>query len=422
MSHLPREMHGTCDGRSEIGGGLLTSLLPQLASKVALDLPRQLHDLEVLVNVDSETFDKAGVDAVGRWVGAFLADLGGGVQIRPDEALGDTVVGTFDGASPSGPTVLIIGHLDTVYSTGTARERPFRVDGAVAYGPGVIDMKGGLLVGLYALRALADLFGGLDRLPMSRIVFLANSDEEIGSPSSHAVIREFAAEADVALVLEAARVNGDIVSARKGVMDIRATISGVSAHAGVEFDRGRSAIVAAATMVQQLQQIGADLPDVTLNVGIISGGTRTNVVPEQCVVDFEVRALSGAHLAEMKTRLLRLLPQSMPEGTSVALEILSEVPPMEKLDGAQPVIDEALRIARHLGMEIHDVTTGGGSDANTAASLGVPTLDGLGPVGAGDHSPAEYVELASFEPRTTLLAMLIASVICEPVLSIRRAS
>lgn len=392
----------------------ISGLLSRLAALVDDDVPQMLRDLAHLVNIDSGTFDKDGVDTVGRWVGTFLADLGGRVDVRPDDVFGDTVVGVFDGALALGPTVVLVGHLDTVFDRGTSSERPFRIDGERGYGPGVIDMKGGLLVGLYAIRALASLFGGLGALPARCVIFVANSDEEIGSPSSSHVINEFAADADAAFVLEAARANGDIVSARKGVVDFRLTVNGRAAHAGVEFERGRNAISAAATMIEHLQRLGSSRPELTLNIGVITGGSRTNVVAERCTVDFEVRSTNSSDLEELRRRIATELPGLAPDGVSLELEVVSEIPPMEKSARTVPIAAHALRIAAQLGLQIRDVTTGGGSDANLISSLGIPTLDGLGPVGAGDHSSAEYVELASFATRTTLLAALIAEVIVDP--------
>lgn len=408
-----RSASGSRRNSAEIGHDP-TDLLDALRTEVRRDLPRLTSDLAKLVNIDSGTFDKAGVDAVGRWAQTFLHDLGASVEVRPDATYGDTVVGTFRGALPTGPRLLLVAHMDTVFDTGTATAHPFRIDGTRAFGPGIVDMKGGLLVGLYALRALTAVMGGIRRVPVERIVFLANSDEEIGSPSSVGHIRRAAQDADVAFVLEAARANGDIVSARKGVTDLRVAITGRAAHAGVEPERGRSAIVAAARLIDELQRIGGTESGVSVNIGSIAGGTRTNVVAERCLLEVEVRAARATDLADAESRIARALPAALPDGTSVDVEVISRVPPMERLSSAAPVINHALRLASLLGMEIDDVSTGGGSDANTIASLGVPTLDGLGPVGGEDHSPAEYLELDSLVPRTALLAALLVAVARDP--------
>src|SRR3954466_11143467 len=193
--------------------------LDAIRTAIAADMPAYLADLERLVNIDCGSYTPEGVDTVGRWVTEFLTELGATVETRPDPAgrLGATVIGTFPGRA-GGPRALLIGHMDTVFDPGTAAERPFRTEDGVAYGAGVTDMKSGLLAGLYALKAIITERGGL---PFERLVFIANPDEEIGSPSSTPHIREVAVDSDVALVLECARANGDIVSARKGILDLR---------------------------------------------------------------------------------------------------------------------------------------------------------------------------------------------------------
>ena len=197
--------------------------------------------------------------------------------------------------------MLLIGHLDTVFDPGTAAERPFRIDDDTAFGPGVTDMKSGLLAGLYALKAIIAERGGL---PFERLVFIANPDEEIGSPTSTPHIREVAADSDVALVLECARANGDIVSARKGIVDLRMTVHGRAAHAGVEPEKGRSAILEAARIVDDLHALNGRWPGVTVNVGVIAGGSRPNVVAERCSIEVDLRATEreALEIAEAEIR------------------------------------------------------------------------------------------------------------------------
>src|SRR3990170_5845405 len=255
-------------------GDVAESELRAIRGIVEEELPAYLEDLATLVNVDCGSYTKAGVDRVGQWTARFLERLGATVAIHSNERLGDTIVGTFRG-NPRGPRALLIGHLDTVFDPGTAKERPFRVSDGRAYGPGVTDMKSGLLAGLYAilaLRAAAD--DDDDWMPFERLVFVANPDEEIGSPASTAIIREAALGSDVAFVLECARANGDIVSSRKGTVDLRLTIRGRAAHAGVEPEKGRSAILEAAHLTIALQALNGRWPGVTCNVGVLKGGTR----------------------------------------------------------------------------------------------------------------------------------------------------
>src|SRR6478752_5713168 len=231
--------------------------LDALRSSIAADLPAYLGDLERLVDIDCGSYTSAGVDEVGRFVVSFLAGLGADVEVRPDPAgrLGATIIGTFAGRAGA-PRVLLIGHMDTVFDPGTAAARPFAIDDGIATGPGVTDMKSGLLAGLYALKALT----AAGPVPFERLTFVANPDEEIGSPSSTPHIRALAADADTCLVLECARANGDIVSARKGIIDALVTIHGRAAHAGVEPEKGRNAILEASRIVREVHDLNGRWP------------------------------------------------------------------------------------------------------------------------------------------------------------------
>lgn len=388
--------------------------LEALRGLVAEELDAYLDDLATLVNIDSGSYTKAGVDRVARWTGRFLERLGGRVEYLPHQKLGETVVGRFRGRA-GGPRAVLIGHMDTVFDEGTARARPFRTSGGRAHGPGVADMKGGLLAGLYALlalRALAQQGGDADAtwLPYEELVFIANPDEEIGSPASTPVIREAALRSDVALVLECARANGDIVSSRKGTVEFRLALSGRAAHAGVEPEKGRSAVLEAAHKTIALHALTGRWEGVTCNVGVVRGGTRPNVVPAQATLEIDLRSPTRAGLEAAEAEL-RLIAR-----TSVVPDVESEVTeiarhwPMEKLAASGRLVEHAQEIARRLGFPLADAATGGASDANTTAGLGVPTLDGLGPVGGNDHSPDEYLELGSVVPRVTLLAALLLAV------------
>jgi len=398
--------------------------LATLRSLVEASRAAYLADLERLVNIDCGSYTKAGVDEVGRFVADQLARLGADVMIHPSPALGDTVVGLLrgDGARRA----LLIGHMDTVFDPGTTAARPFRTHGGRAYGPGVTDMKAGLLGGLYALAALRGLAGvGADEgtdptawLPFARLVFVANPDEEIGSPASSAVIRDAGSASDLALVLECARANGDIVSSRKGSVDLRLTITGRAAHAGVEPEKGRSAVLEAAHKTIALQALNGRWPGVTCNVGVLRGGTRPNVVPEQAILEVDLRATDRAALeaAEAAVRAIAV--------ASTVADVTCEVAeggrhwPMEKLPASGRLVDHAVSLAGRLGFAVADCATGGASDANTTAGMGVPSLDGLGPIGGLDHAPGEYLELDSIVPRVTLLAALLLATARDPRLGL----
>ncbi len=281
----------------------------------------------------------------------------------------------------------------------------------IAYGPGVTDMKSGLLAGCYALKALVDERGGL---PFERLVFVCNPDEEIGSPTSTPHIRELAADADVALVLECARANGDIVSARKGILDLRITVHGRAAHAGVEPEKGRSAIAEAARIVRDLHALNGRWPAVTVNVGVIAGGTRPNVVAERCSLEVDVRAVEREALEVAEAEIRRIASATEVADTTVEFEAMARWWPMEKLERSGRLVEHAQAVASALGFTVNDASTGGASDANTTAGMGIPSLDGLGPVGGNDHSPAEYLEIDSIVPRTTMLAGLLVAISADP--------
>lgn len=376
------------------------------------DFRAYIGNLERLVSIDCGSYTPAGVDEVGRWVKRFLEELGADVDVRPDPSrrFGDTVVATFAG-SDGGPRVLLVGHMDTVFDPGTAAERPFRIDDGVAYGPGVTDMKSGLLAGLYALKSIVSTVG---QLPFERVTFIANPDEEVGSPSSTPHIQRAAADADACLVLECARANGDIVSARKGILDTRLTVHGRAAHAGVEPEKGRSAILEAARVVRELHALNGRWPGVTVNVGRIVGGTRPNVVAERCDLEVDVRSTTPEGLAEVEAAIRSLAGTTELPDTTIDVDVRVSWLPMEKLERSGRLVEHAKSIAEALGFSVDDTATGGASDANTTSGMGVPTLDGLGPIGGNDHAPSEYLEVDSIVPRTTMLAGLLLAIAHDP--------
>jgi glutamate carboxypeptidase len=386
--------------------------LDALRASIGADFPAYLADLERLVNIDCGSYTPDGVDEVGRWVTAVLEGLGAQVEVRPDPEgrFGSTVVGTFAG-TPTGPRILLIGHMDTVFDPGTAADRPFGIVEGVANGPGVADMKSGLLAGLYALKAIIGEDGGL---PFERLTFIANPDEEIGSPSSSVHIRAAAAEVDACLVLECARANGDIVSARKGILDTRMAVNGRAAHAGVEPEKGRSAILEAARLVRDLHALNGRWEGVTVNVGKIGGGTRPNVVAERCDLEVDVRSTTADGLREVEDAIRSVAAMTEVADTTVDVDVRVAWLPMEKLERSGRLVEHAQAIAERLGFSVNDTSTGGASDANTTSGMGVPTLDGLGPIGGNDHSPAEYLDVDSIVPRTTMLAGLLLAIGRDP--------
>jgi glutamate carboxypeptidase len=382
--------------------------LDELHSVLTTKLPDYLADLERLVNIDCGSYTKEGVDEVGRWVADQLRELGAEVRVLPHETYGDTVVGVLEGQGRG--RALLVGHMDTVFEAGTAAERPFTINDGRAYGPGVDDMKGGLLTGLYALRALRSTRGGEqpgDWLPFERLTFVANPDEEIGSPTSTPHIEDAARDATVAFVLESARDNGDIVSARKGINDCRIVVSGRAAHAGVEPEKGRSATLEAAHKTVALHALNGKWEGVTVNVGAIHGGTRPNIVADTCVLEIDLRATTPAGMEAVQAAVRDIAASSTVPDTTGVFESSAHWEPMAKTAAIAALAELAISLASRIGFELHDAATGGASDANTIAGMGVPVLDGLGPVGGADHAPGEYLEVDSIVPRTTLFAALM---------------
>jgi glutamate carboxypeptidase len=372
-----------------------------------------LRDLEQFVNIDSGTYTRDGTLGAGHWLGSFLGRLGGEVtfQTDPNLEVGDLVQAVFKGHH--GPRLLLVGHFDTVFDVGTAKQRPFRIDGHRAYGPGVTDMKGGLVVAGYALKVLSST-GLWPGLGLSSITFLANPDEEISSPFSRPFMERAASSSDVCLVFECARPNGDIVSARNGSLNLRVEIAGRSAHAGVEPEYGRSAILESAHQVIALQAIGSRLPGVTANVGVIRGGSRSNVVPDSASYDVNLRAPSRRLMEAAEAEVRETAGRPTVEGTQSSVRELGRLWPMEKLEGTKRLADHAISIGQTLGFDVKDAFTRGSSDACTIAGLGVPTLDGLGPIGGLWHNPDEYIELDSLTHRIALSACLIAAIASDP--------
>ena len=390
--------------------------LAALRARVEATEPAFLADLERLVNLDCGSYTRDGVNEVATWVAAFLARLGGEVTRHPDPdgVLGDTVEAIFRG-DPAGPRAMLLGHTDTVFPEGTATERPFAIEDGIARGPGVTDMKSGLLTLLHGLEAaLEAIRAGGGPLPFERLTVVVNPDEEIGSPSSTPHIERVARASDVAFSLECARANGDIVSSRKGTGDYVITVHGRAAHAGVEPEKGRSAILAAAHLVVGLHGLNGRWPGVTCNVGVIDGGTRPNVVAERTVLQVDLRAVERASMEAADAAIRALAAAPAVADVTIHVDLRHRHWPMEKLPRAARLVALTQGLASDLGFEVRDAATGGASDANTTAGLGVPSLDGLGPIGGMDHAPEEWFDLTSIVPRTALFAALLLATGRDP--------
>ena len=369
-----------------------------------------LDDLKTIVNIDSGTFTKAGVDRVAAYLQERFQGLGFSTRFEQQEHYGDHLVATHQGNAPGGPRILLIGHIDTVLPDGEAGRRPFAIsrrDGArIATGPGILDMKSGVLIGMYALHLLIEG----QQANYSQVTFICNSDEEIGSPSSRPLIQQLAQQADAVLVLEPGRAQGTIVSSRKGCGQYRVEVYGLSAHAGVEPQRGRNAILELSYQVQKMQALNGTIPGATLSVGIIRGGERTNVVPDYAYFDMDVRVADQASLKALEEAMRQATQQNKLAGTRITLNGSLLCQPFERNQHNEQLVALAKEAGRELGVKIQDVGSGGASDANTTAAMAIPTLDGLGAGGGLAHNPGEYIELDYLPTRIALAAGLIRKI------------
>ncbi|HET7696389.1 MAG TPA: M20 family metallopeptidase [Vicinamibacterales bacterium] len=361
-------------------------------------LPFTLDTIDTLVRLESPSTDKAAVDRCGQALAGMLRTLGGDVELLARADRGDHVRARVAG---SGAPVLLLGHFDTVWPIGTIEQMPLRRDGDRLHGPGVFDMKAGIALGITAIRALRESGG-----PAPAVTMLWTTDEEIGSDSSRAEIEAEAMRSRAVLVLEPSLPGGALKTARKGCGEFRLTVHGIAAHAGLDPGKGASAIHELATQIAEIERL-QDLPrGVSVNVGLVAGGTRPNVVAERAEATIDVRAPTRAAAEAAEVALRRLQPRR--PGTRLTIEGGFERPPMERGPAVLELFSRASRVASSLGRELGEGSAGGGSDGNFTAALGVPTLDGLGAVGDGAHAAHEHVEISALPWRAALLAGLLA--------------
>ncbi|TBL81328.1 M20 family metallopeptidase [Paenibacillus thalictri] len=375
-----------------------------LIEKIKSNLPELLHLLEQSVNMDSPSRSKPHNDRMADWfTQQFIRLTGGRVQRLCHDTAGDRLVCTV-GDGPS--QVLLVGHYDTVWPIGEAQRRPFRIEDGIAYGPGVYDMKAGLLQAMFALKALLDE----GRFPQGkRVTLLINSDEEIGSPTSRELIEELARVSSASLVLEPPmEPNGALKTARKGSGRYKLAVRGVSAHAGVNPEKGVSAIQELACQVQRLHALTNYQVGTTVNVGVVHGGIGSNVVADYAEAEIDVRVASGEEAERIDAALKSLSP--FMEHAEICVTGGMTRPPMERTGEGAALYELAKRIAcDELAFALEETATGGVSDGNFTAAAGTPTLDGLGARGDHAHSPLEFVRIDEIPLRTVLLARLIES-------------
>jgi len=351
-----------------------------------------------LVELESPSVDKAAVDRLGDFLACRLERAGFHVRVVGQKEHGNHIVATWQQEEPS---LLMLCHMDTVWPVGEVKRRPFRVEGNRAYGPGVFDMKGGIVQAIFALEA-ARRRG----LCSSTVKILFNSDEEIGSPSSRSLIEDLARSAKAVLVLEpSVPPQGALKTFRKGVGMFRIKVVGRAAHAGADPDKGVNAIEELARQIIKLHRLTDPETGTTVNVGVVRGGSRSNVVPAEAWAEVDLRVSSKAEAERVIPLIKGLLPE-LP-GATVEVEGGLNRPPMERTESIVALFRHAQRVARELGFELEEAGSGGASDGNFTAALGVPTLDGLGAVGAGGHAVDEYLLLNFMPERTALLTRLL---------------
>lgn len=362
-----------------------------------------LQLLRQIVEIESPSDNKAAVDKLGEFLAQQFSDLGGKVRIHRASDYGNHLQIDFAGG-PGHKPVMLLGHFDTVWPLGTLERMPFRIEEGRVYGPGVLDMKAAIVMMIYALLALRE--AGVTHRPVT--IFL-DTDEEVGSASSRPITESIARECEAVLVLEPGQgPQGHLKTARKGVGDFIIRVKGLASHAGVDFEKGQSAIVELARQILEVTKFVDPARGITVNPGVVHGGTRSNVVAAEAWTHVDIRLARMADKAGLEQKFANLRPFN----PQCSIEVTGGLnrPPMERTAGTVRLFELAQSLAKELGKELGESATGGGSDGNFTSALGIPTLDGLGAAGEGAHAVHESIFLDEFPGRTAILAGLIESI------------
>lgn len=363
-----------------------------------------IEDLEKLVNLETPSGSKLLLDRCAKYLEDYFQDnITCKVSVLENQSAGDNLLVRFNQESKLKP-VLILAHYDTVFPEGTIRRIPFSVseDGEMARGPGIFDMKAGIVQGVWALKALEK-----HGMPGRPITLLVTSDEEVGSNSSRKVIEGMARESVAVLVLEPS-LNGNLKTERKGVGEIDVKITGKPSHAGLDPSKGASAITEAARMIQFLQSLNRPEAETTVNVGTIRGGTARNVIPGEAIMQVDFRIVNE----EEGDRIMKEAGNFRPKDSRVRIEVAGGVnrPPMRKTEETGKLFALARKIGQEFGRDLKETSAGGGSDGNFCAALGIPVLDGLGAVGDGAHSEQEVLDVNEMPVRAAILERLLEEI------------
>jgi glutamate carboxypeptidase len=375
--------------------------MAEVLQKAQIGEAGHLKGLRKLVEVESPSDNKAAVDRANDLVASFAPALGGTVKRHKQRAFGDILELRFGPTRSKRPRILLLGHLDTVWPMGTLAHMPWREAGGKIFGPGVLDMKAGVMMALEAIRILREL--DTER----PVTLLLNSDEEVGSTVSRPITEKLAQQGSAVFVLEPAQGLA-YKTARKGVGQFDLRVTGVAAHSGVDFQAGHSAVLEMARIVQTISNFTDLAKGRTLNVGVIAGGTRSNVIAAECTAQVDVRVAKASDARTVE----RMMHSFRTTDKACKLEITGGInrPPMERKPGTVALFKQARKLAAEIGLNLEEASTGGGSDGNFTAALGVPTLDGMGAVGAGAHAAHEHIERDHIIPRTALLTAMLATV------------
>jgi glutamate carboxypeptidase len=361
---------------------------------------RLLGRLQELVEVESPSHDKAAVDRAGALMAGWAETMGGTVKRHKQKAFGDVLELRFGPARSRKGRVLLLGHLDTVWPVGTLAKMPWREADGKLWGPGVLDMKAGVVMALEAIAAAKELDA------QRPVTLLLVSEEEIGSPISRAITEKVAAGCSSVFVVEPAQGLA-YKTARKGVGHYKLHVQGVAAHAGVDFESGHSAVLEMARLLQKVAGFTELSKGLTVNPGVVRGGTQSNVVAAECVAEIDVRIAKASDAAKVE-RMFRGLKVT-DKACSLIVSGGINRPPMERKAGTVKLFKQARGLAAGMGWVLEEASTGGGSDGNFTAAIGVPTLDGMGAVGAGAHAAHEHVAAKHLVERTALMAAMVAS-------------
>jgi glutamate carboxypeptidase len=357
------------------------------------------------VRCESPSRNKTAVERFGKIVAGEFRKRGAKIRCLRQRSRGDHLrAEIWMGKGRPGAQVLVLGHLDTVYPLGTLRRVPFRIAAGRAWGPGSFDMKGGIVIALAAVDALR----AARIAPGKRLVFLWTSDEEIGSETSRRIIEQEARKSDAVLVLEPSLgPEGRVKTARKGVGSAEIIVTGRSAHAGVDPEKGVNAVEGLALQIARLRKLHQPHRGITVQATVIEGGTTSNVIPACARAELDIRFQRLADERALRKQLLSIRP--ILHGARVEIRLGSFRPPLERTTAVRTLFHQAQSLASEIGVHLGEASTGGGSDGNFTAALGIPTLDGLGAIGDAPHSPREHIVIGKLPQRAALLAALFAT-------------